>query len=760
MIAKLLHANTRYLALVILAILVVGYTSLNGMARKEDPAITPWFAKIQIFFPGASPARVEALVTKPMVDALREEPDVVEVDGTSASGVSLIFVEVDYKAAPERLKQIMAELRDVVDRVAMTLPPGTSPPDFDDEIWTEFVKIVAITGAEGRALPPAQLRRQALLFADAARGVPMTRRVKLYGLPEEEVRVELDEAQLSMLGIAIEEVSAALAAADARAPAGQLTGGGAALTVELTGEFTDLESVRNVIVRGLPDGRAIRISDIAVVRKTEMTPLQSVALSNGQRSVLIAAEMQPGYQVDRYGAKFDAFLEGYRAAAPHGLSIETSFDQAGYTTDRLLSVGKNLLMGIALVLAVLLVTLGWRAALVVAVILPLCTLMSMVALFYLKVPIQHMSVTGLVVALGLLVDGSIVMTDEIRKRLMAGLPPVEAMRGAVERMRIPLMSSTLTTVLAFIPLVLLPGAGGDFLGSIAIAVIAMLVSSFILAVAVTPVLASRWLPSGIASERRWWRAGADNPQLTDAFRRSLNWSIRNPLGAFSLALALPMMGFLSLDTLTLQFFPGTDRDQMYLDVKLPEGASIDDSIALVSAVDEKLRAEPLIRRVDWTIGESPPEFYYNLRANVKGVPSWSRGLVLTRDENQTDDLIRRLQKEVDREYPQAQILVRGIDQGPPVDAPLEVRLYGPSTEVLKTLGETFRQRVAALPDVTHTKSPWPQRPPRSCLTSMNQRSSEPVSARRKSLGASRAPLRVVLVANCWREPRDCRCAPF
>ncbi|MEL0332571.1 MAG: efflux RND transporter permease subunit, partial [Halieaceae bacterium] len=623
MIAKLLHANTRYLALVILAILVVGYTSLNGMARKEDPAITPWFAKIQIFFPGASPARVEALITKPMVDALREEPDVVEVDGTSASGVSLIFVEVDYKAAPERLKQIMAELRDVVDRVAMTLPPGTSPPDFDDEIWTEFVKIVAITGAEGRALPPAQLRRQALLFADAARGVPMTRRVKLYGLPEEEVRVELDEAQLSMLGIAIEEVSAALAAADARTPAGQLTGGGAALTVELSGEFTDLESVRNVIVRGLPDGRAIRISDIAVVRKTEMTPPQSVALSNGQRSVLIAAEMQPGYQVDRYGTKFDAFLEGYRAAAPHGLSIETSFDQAGYTTDRLLSVGKNLLMGIALVLAVLLVTLGWRAALVVAVILPLCTLMSMVALFYLKVPIQHMSVTGLVVALGLLVDGSIVMTDEIRKRLMAGLPPVEAMRGAVERMRIPLMSSTLTTVLAFIPLVLLPGAGGDFLGSIAIAVIAMLLSSFILAVAVTPVLASRWLPSGIALERRWWRAGADNPQLADAFRRSLNWSIRNPLGAFSLALALPMMGFLSLDTLTLQFFPGTDRDQMYLDVKLPEGASIDDSIALVNAVDEKLRAEPLIRRVDWTIGESPPEFYYNLRANVKGVPSWS-----------------------------------------------------------------------------------------------------------------------------------------
>ena len=773
MIAKLLHANSRYLALVVLAIVVVGYTSLSGMARKEDPAITPWFAKIQIFFPGASPARVEALITKPMVDALREEPDVMEVDGTSAAGVSLIFVEVDYKAPPARLKQIMSELRDIVDRVALTLPAGTSPPDFDDEIWTEFVKIISITGRDGRALPPAQLRRQSLLFADAARGVPQTRRVKLYGLPSEEVQVALNETRLAMLGISVDEVSVALSRADARTPAGQLTGAGAALTVELTGEFTDLESVREVIVRALPDGRAIRVADLGEVTKTETTPFNSVSLSNGQRSVLIASEMQPGYQVDVYGARFDTFLEEYRANAPEGVNIETAFDQAGYTTDRLQGVAKNLLMGIALVLSVLLVTLGWRAALVVAVILPLCTLMSMIALFYLKIPIQHMSVTGLVVALGLLVDGSIVITDEIRKRLMSGLSPVEAMKGAVSRMRIPLMSSTLTTVLAFIPLVLLPGAGGDFLGSIAVAVIAMLVSSFVLAIAVTPVLAARWLPSGIALERRWWRAGADNATLTQAFRRSLQWAIRNPLASFALALALPMTGFLSLGTLTLQFFPGTDRDQMYLDVKLPEGASIEDSLALVTQVDEKLRSEPLVRRVDWSIGESPPEFYYNLRANVKGVPSWSRALVLTKDENQTDELIRRLQIEVDREYPQAQILVRGIDQGPPVEAPLEVQLYGPSTTVLKELGEQFRQRMAALPDVTHTKVSMAPAPPKvvfdldeSALKRAGLSKAEVARGIESALkgrlggelleGTERLPVRTILEREQWDSTDDLR----
>ena len=172
--------------------------------------------------------------------------------------------------------------------------------------------------------------------------------------------------------------------------------------------------------------------------------------------------MQPGYQVDRYSDRFEQFLADYRAAAPRGIAIDESFDQSGYTTDRLVSIGKSLLAGITLVLSVLLITLGWRAALVVAVILPLCALMSMVALFYLKIPIQQMSVTGLVVALGLLVDGSIVMTDEIRKRLLAGLSPIEAMNGAVSRMRIPLLSSTLTTVLAFSPLVLLPGAAAIF----------------------------------------------------------------------------------------------------------------------------------------------------------------------------------------------------------------------------------------------------------------------------------------------------------
>ena len=136
---------------------------------------------------------------------------------------------------------------------------------------------------------------------------------------------------------------------------------------------------------------------------------------------------------------------------------------------------------------------------------------------------------------------------------------------------------------------------------------------------------------------------------------------------------------------------------------MPQSVGIESTMAVSRAIDQKLRAEPLIRRVDWTVGESPPAFYYNLRSNRQNIPGWAEAMVLTTDENKTDALIRRLQRELDRDFPQAQILVLGIDQGPPVDAPVEVVIYGPDTDTLKQLGDAFRQRLQSLPDITHTK---------------------------------------------------------
>lgn len=712
MLAKALFNHNRYLALVILAILAVGYSSFSSMGRQEDPTITPFVASVTTLFPGANPARVESLVTKPIEDALREVPEVTEVKSTSTSGVSVITVEVDERMSTADIDRSWSELRDVVARVSSGFPAGVQAPVFDDDLMTAWVKIVSIAGADGRELPAGLLRREAENFADAARGVPFTRRVKPFGLPEEEVRVALNEAKLASTGITIDEVTRALANADARTPAGKLTGSGTAITVELAGEFSSVASVSDVIVRSNPNGRVVRISDIATIVKDERRPLPRIAFSNGQRSVLVAVEMVEGFQVDRYSTIFDDFLATYVAEAPAGLDIKTSFSQSTYTEERLASVAKNLVLGVALVLIVLLVTLGWRAALVVAVVLPLCTLLSMIGLLYMEVRIHEMSLTGLVVALGLLVDGSIVMADEVRKRLLDGLTPIDALSGAVSRLRVPLIASTVTTVLAFLPMAILQGTAGDFLGSIAKAVIMMLLASLVLALTITPVLAAKLLPSGLVEDARWWQRGISNSRVGRFFSETLDWSLKHPVGAIVLALSLPVTGFMSTSTLTKQFFPGTNRDQIYLDVRLPEGSAMEDTLTLVRQLDEQLRAEPLIRRVDWTAGEFAPAFYYNMKNRTQNDPAYAQGLVLTTDKMATDALVRRLQISLDRRYPEARIVVHGIDPGPPVAAPLEVVLYGPNIDTLKTLGEVFRQRIAQLPDITHTMTSMPPGAPK------------------------------------------------
>jgi multidrug efflux pump subunit AcrB len=182
----------------------------------------------------------------------------------------------------------------------------------------------------------------------------------------------------------------------------------------------------------------------------------------------------------------------------------------------------------------------------------------------------------------------------------------------------------------------------------------------------------------------------------------MDWSLLHPVAAIALSLSLPIAGFLSFSTLTAQFFPGTDRDQMYIQVKLADGRSIEDTLDLVTRVDQRLRSHALIQRVDWTLGESAPPFYYNMYRSREGIPSWAEALVITEDAQQTDGLIRALQAELDKSYPEARIVVKGIYQGPPVTAPLEIEIHGSNLDVLQQLGEQLRQRMDRTPHVIHT----------------------------------------------------------
>lgn len=699
----LFYRKPRLVALAVLTIVALGLSALLTIGRQEDPTITNLFATIVTPFPGAAPDRVEALVTEPIESELRAIPLIDTIESTSSAGVSVVTVELSQFLAEDTLEQVWSEIRDAVDAAALTFPAGVRAPDFDNDRTGAFTAIVAIVPRDGRDVPAAILARTAEELQARLRRVPETNLVRLYGEPLEEVVVTLDPARLATRGVTADEVSRAIAAADAKVSAGQLRGDRADLLIEVAGAIEDLSRVRDIPVRTGPGGAAIRVGDLGTVTRGQRTPPASLALSAGAPGVLVAARMEADRQVDVWFAAFEAQLATFRAELPDGLEARLVFDQSGYTTARLSELAGNLALGVGLVVGVLFLTLGWRSALIVAAVIPLAGLASLAVLQRAGIPIHQMSVTGLIVALGLLVDAAIVMTDEIRRRLVEGRSGVAAVAGAVRRLAAPLLASTVTTVLAFLPMALLPGPAGDFLGSLAIAVITMLFASFAIALTITPAIGG-WLLAGRNDRGGFWTNGVTLPGLGRLFDASIALSLRHKSVAIPAALALPIAGFLAFPTLTAQFFPGVDRDQLYVQVTLPSGAAIGETARLARAADALIAGAPEVVSTHWVIGESAPAFYYNMQANRDASPNFAEALVFTTDPKATDALVPRLQQTLDAALPGAQILVRGLVQGPPVAAPLEMRLVGPDLETLRDLGAQARALMAEIPSVIHTRA--------------------------------------------------------
>lgn len=687
----------RLVALVLLVLISAGLSSLLSIGRQEDPTITNLFATVTTVFPGADPARVEALVTAEIEEELRTISEVDTIESTSATGVSIVSIELLETLPDSRIEQIWSEVRDALADAARTFPPGVLEPEFDSDGAGAFAAIVAVTAGHPD-VPMTIAGRYSKDLADALRDIPGTKLVEVYGAPEEEVLVSVDPVRTASLGLTADRISAAIRAADAKVQAGRLRGSDSDYLISVEGEITALDRLRRVVVREDAAGRVTLLGDIAMVTRGARSPSSEYALNDGKQSILVAARVQEGLQVDVWMQHVRQVLAEQARSLPASISADLVFDQSGYTADRLAEVGFNMAIGIALVVTVLFVTLGARAALIVALVLPIVSLATLATLNAIGLAIHQMSVTGLIVALGLLVDAAIVMTDEVGKRIRGGLQRIIAVRQSVRRLFAPLLASTLTTALSFTPMILLPGPAGDFVGSIAIAVVTMLAWSFILAVTITPAIAGWTLPEG--GGRTFLTNGIRGGAVGRLFQGSLRWSMNNPVRSVMLALVLPVLGFVSFPTLTAQFFPGVERDQFHVEVELGDGTALSETRRTVVEIDRVLRQQPEIRNVSWVMGRSAPAFYYNIVGNRDNAPGFAHALITSASPDATGRLVSKLQGELDASFPDARILVRGLVQGPPVDAPVELRFVGQDMATLRRLGDEARRIVAELDMVT------------------------------------------------------------
>ena len=677
-----------------------GLSSFLSLGRQEDPTITNLFATVTTSFPGADPARVEALVSAEIEEELREIAEVDTVSSVSGQGISVVSVELLETLDDTTIEQVWSEARDAVSDAARNFPPGRRrAAEFDAEGISAYSAVIVIQ-AESDATPSTILARHAEALADRLRAIPQTRAVELFGVPEEEVLVSLDAEALAAVGLTADAVSAAILGADGKVQAGRLQSAETDLAIGISGEVEALDRLRRIPLGEGAGGAVLKLGDLAEVSRGPRSPAEERAMVGGRPAILVGVLAQEGVQIDRWMGFLREELDAGAEAVPLGISETLLFDQSTYTLNRLADVGTNMAIGVAIVVSVLFLTLGVRAAAIVAIVLPVVSLATLATMNFIGLPIHQMSVTGLIVALGLLVDAAIVMTDEIRKRLAGGMARAAAVGDAVRRLTGPLLASTVTTALSFTPMILLPGPAGDFVGSIAIAVVLMLLWSLFVALTVTPALAG-WLLRRVEPEA----AGARRPGLLGrAFSASLRWSVHHPFKSIALSLILPVLGFASFPTLTAQFFPGVERDQFYIEIDMPAGTGIDRTYAVAREVDALLAAEPGIAQAYWSVGRSGPAFYYNITGGRSREPGFAQAMVTTATEADAARLVPELQARLDGAFPAAQVIVRGLVQGPPVDAPVELRFVGPDVDALRQLGDEARAVIADLDVSTQVRS--------------------------------------------------------
>jgi len=691
----LFFRNPRLVILALAVIAVAGLSALLTLGRQEDPSITGTQAGVTTLFPGADPARIEALITRPLENELRTIAEVMTLSSTSAAGISSIDVELIETIDPAAIPEVWSRVRDKV--AAVPLPPGALDPEVETGGEGAYAAILALLPKGDTAPASAVLGRHAQELAERLRTLTGAKSVDVWGLPAEEVLVALDPARTAALGLSPAEVATAVAAGDAKARAGRLTGPGTEAVLDLAGDISGLDRVRDIVLREGSDGSVLRVGDVAEVTRGPRPPGDALAMVDGRAAVLIGVRIEEGLRVDLWMEGLKAKVAAFADTLPASLEVRQVFDQAVYTADRMSEVAVNMAIGTALVIAVLFLTLGARAALVVALVLPLVTLATLGTMRFIGLPLHQMSVTGLIVALGLLVDVAIVMTDEVQKRLSEGQDRRQAVSAAVRRLAVPLLASTLTTVLSFVPMILLPGGAGDFISAIAIAVVLMLSWSLIVALTITPALAGWWLS---ARGGAGLRLGA----LTRGFAVLIQLSLANPLRSVLLALVLPVMGFLAMPMLVPQFFPGVDRNQFHVEVELPVGTGLETTRALVERIDSALKADARITGTVWVAGESAPAFYYNIVGNRQNAPEYAHGLVTTTSPAATAALLGPLQADLSEAFPQARVLVRGLVQGPPVDAPVELRLVGQDVQALRRAGDDIRTILLSVPALTQVRT--------------------------------------------------------
>lgn len=686
----------QFTVLVFLMLIALGASSWLAIPRAEDPDFPVPVFRVVAVYPGASPEDMEQLVTEPVERTLNALEDVKELRSRSSDGLSVVFIEFGASVDAERkYDQVVRE----VNALRPSLPPSLQRLEVmrseNSDLAVFQLALVA------PSVPYAELDDVARRVEQSVATVSGVKRATRWAAPPRELQVTLDLGRLAELGMTPGQVLQALASDNTQIPGGSVDVGSRRFNVATSGRYRTVEEVAQTVVAGAR-GAVVRVRDVAKVAWADGDPVH-LARWNGTRAMLLTVAVQAGRNVSRVKADVWRELDALEATLPAGVTLARGFDQSRNVDARLARLGTDFAIALGLVLLTLL-PLGVRASVVVMISIPLSLAIAVVLLHGTGFTINQLSIVGFVIALGLLVDDSIVVVENITRFLRGGMPRMQAAIAATRQIGVAVIGATATLVFAFLPLLFLPGLSGRYIRSLPAAVVYAVLASLFVSLTIIPWLASLLLPreehpEGNRAMRaldraiRWGYAPLLHRAL-GAPRRTLALSAAAVVGALAL---VPVVGF--------SLFPKAGTPQVHVDITMPEGTALAETDRAVRFAESVLLAHPGTAGVFANVGKDNPMVYYNVPQRAEA-PNRGQLFVLLRDyhNERTPRTLDSLRAQLSA-YPGARIELKEFVNGPPIDAPIALRVTGSDLDTLRQLAATVERALLDTDGTQYVNNP-------------------------------------------------------
>ncbi len=699
-LTSLVINHHRFATIVILLLVVTGMNSFLNMPRTENPEITVPAVTTFAIYPGVSPVDLEELIAQPIEDAISELEDIKRVSTSLRDGLVMVNVEFYFGVdTDEKYDKVVQAVNDIRDELPNDLY------NLESIKWRVSDQVLVQLALTGDSVSYHLLDKEAEKIKDALKKISSIRKAEVIASPDREVRISLDMEKMGLLNISIEQVAEAIQSNNANIPGGSIKLGKRSFGVKTSGAYQNLEEIAQTVVHS-HKGRLIRLRDIGRVDMNN-EDRKYIARYNGHKSVFLAVYQKEGRNVFETTEKVEEVIQKHEKQLGNSIKLNYVFKQSNEVENKISSFQDNLFQGIALVGILIFLSLGVKSAFLVIIAIPLSLVMGLFGVELSGFAMQQMTIAGLVIALGLLVDNSIVITEGINRFIEKGHSPKKAALLATSEVGWPVITATLTTVLAFVPIITMPDKAGVFVRSMPVTIILTLSFSLLLALTLTPLIASKFFKGYKSIEEA--RKQVDKQK---GIKKLLKFFVEKPYRAsilFALKhrwLVLSFTMVIFLGTLTIgyfflgiSFFPKAEKGQFLIRTHLPEGSSLANTSETVRYIEQVLDTIPEVELHASNTGHGNPRIYYNvLSKNFQ--KSFGEIFVQLKyyDADDFSNLINRLRNLFDQ-YQGARIEVKEFEQSPPVDAPIMVYITGNELDKLRKISNEFEELVAEQPGV-------------------------------------------------------------